>query len=175
MNYVLAYPEFAPHSAQKIDDFRAIHEPERARLVPPHVTLVFGLDQVKTSHILKLCEAITGNRFEFPVTFSNAKTLYDPYENAHKLCLSCDTGKEILATLHNQLYEGLEHPGTPTPSNFHPHMTVATHAEQSEVRRADIRDIGDLPITALVTTLEVVKVIDGRIRTQHSVRFLKRE
>ena len=42
MIYVLAYPVFEPNSAERICAFRAEHEPERANLVPPHITLVFG-------------------------------------------------------------------------------------------------------------------------------------
>ena len=46
MIYALAYPVFDPSTARAIDAFRTAHEPERARLVAPHVTLVFGLTSI---------------------------------------------------------------------------------------------------------------------------------
>ncbi len=110
MIYVLAYPEVERHSARRIDRFRANYEPERAQLVPPHITLMFGVKHTDPKYILGLCESLSGNTPEFTVQFVSSEVVYDQHEKAHKILLTCGKGKDLLTELHNQLYKGLTAP-----------------------------------------------------------------
>ena len=59
MIYVLAYPVFEPMSAERINAFRAKHEPDRAKLVPPHVTLVFGVADEHLKTVSTLVDSVS--------------------------------------------------------------------------------------------------------------------
>ena len=87
MIYVLAYPRFEERLAAMIARFRAAHEPERAELVPPHVTLVFGSDPANRESISAACHAVADRTPELDVEFGGFEVSYDPFERRHKLML----------------------------------------------------------------------------------------
>ena len=79
--------------------------------------------------------------------------------------LLCGEGGERITSLHDQLYEGphrsdlsLEHP-------FKPHMTIASYTDRAALERVDARTLGDFPIRARVSALELVQVNNGRLTT----------
>ncbi|MBQ4825745.1 2'-5' RNA ligase family protein [Leisingera sp. HS039] len=173
MIYVLAYPEFEPHSARQIDRFRSSHEPERAKLVPPHITLVFGLRQADPKGVLTLCESVSGKIPELAVEFSNSKVVYNPFEKTHKLLLLCGKGKDPLIELHNQLYEGLHRAELKSEFPYQPHMTVATHADPRVIEQLDVADIGTLPLTGTIRALELVELVTGKLNCLKTVSLRK--
>jgi 2'-5' RNA ligase len=165
MIYVLAYPEFEPQTALKIDCFRSSHEPDRAKLVPPHITLVFGLRDANKQEFLSFCEAAVERVPELAVSFSHSEVAYDPFEKTYKLFLICNDGKDVLIRLHRQLYDGPHSAEIDTTTPYKPHMTVASNADPSRIAQLDTSDIGAFPILGLIRSLKVVKVAEGRLNT----------
>jgi 2'-5' RNA ligase len=161
--YVLTYPEFEPRVAQRIDRFRAINEPERAKLVPPHITLVFGLHPANKENVETLSGAVASNTPELTVEFDRSEISYDPFEKKHKLFLICGKGDRAMIALHNQLYDGPHRSELNSEFPFEPHMTVATSAERADIEDLDLADIGQLPIIGTVRALEVVQLVDGTL------------
>ncbi|MEP1208972.1 MAG: 2'-5' RNA ligase family protein [Rhizobiaceae bacterium] len=106
MIYVLVYPEFESRLARRIGRFRSAHEPERAKLVPPHITLVFGLKHAVPKSMLALCESVSSNATELTIEFSHCEIAYDPFEKVQKLSLVCGNGKDALTEWHDLLYAG---------------------------------------------------------------------
>ena len=170
MIYVLMYPEFEPALADRLYHFRHTHEPDRAKLVPPHITLVFGVDPAHRSGLLEACDAAAHSRAPFEVTFSHSVSAYDPFEAAHKLFLICDRGSDAIITLHRQLYAGL--PDTAKSDvPFTPHMTVATNPDPKYISHLDAGDIGPFPITSRVQSLTVVQFDGARLTVVKQLPF----
>lgn len=157
MIYVLAYPVFAPATAVRIDTFRAAHEPARAKLVAPHITLVFGLRRVQAAAFIEFCQTQIGSQPSLPITFDGSEIVHDPFEATHKIVLTCATGRAALHALHQSLYDG-PHAAELDPSiPYRPHMTVATNRDRAALDRLDIRALGPFPISGTIQALDVVE------------------
>jgi 2'-5' RNA ligase len=170
--YVLTHPCFDPAVANRIARFRSAHEPARAQLVPPHITLVFGLASSHAPELTRRCRELAALTRVFTVTFASVERVHDPFEDRHKLFLICDTGADMLTGLHKRLYEGplrwnLD-PGHP----FRPHMTVASHPDRAEIDRLDPASLGPLPITGQIHALDLVEVTDGTLRPVKTLPLL---
>jgi 2'-5' RNA ligase len=166
--YVLAYPEFEPSVAENIARFRHAHEPERAELVEPHVTLVFGLVGVRPVEFAASCEEVAVGVFEIEVDFAATEIVHDPFEKTYKLFLMNSTGRDELTALHERLYDGPHrfelHPAIP----FRPHMTVATHSDRAIIERLDAAAIGVFPNAGKIRSLVIVELVEKtlvRLRT----------
>ena len=163
MNYVLTYPIFDPTTAERIARFRSAHEPERARLVPPHITLVFGLDSQHAPTLAKRCSRLAEQNSAFSVTLTRSEIIFDPFEKAHKLFLICSGGADRLTGLHDCLYKGALQTFLDPDHPFRPHMTVATQQTRQGVENIDHQDLGPLPITARIAALNLVKRVDNTL------------
>ncbi len=169
MIYVLAYPDIAPAPAQRIDQFRRAHEPDRAKLVPPHITLVFGVQGQHQAVVLRRCHEVARSSAPFAIEFSRCDVVYDPFEKTYKLFLMCALGKDALTDLHNRLYDGPHRAELNTDIPYQPHMTVATNPDRAAIERLDLGDLGPLPIAGTIRALEVVALRDGKLRALDTV------
>jgi len=158
--------------ADRIKAFREMHEPERARLVQPHITLVFGVAEEHIKTVSELVETIARQTKAFRVSFDNYVRAYDPFERKHKLFLLCGDGHAQITDLHNRLYDGAHRLALSTEHPFEPHMTVATYNAQIQLELVDISKIGRLPIGATLSALELVRLKDGCLTTLKSVPFI---
>lgn len=175
MIYVLTYPEFETGVADRIAKFRSEHEPERAELVLPHVTLVFGLRNVQRSKFLSLCESVAAQVPEFVAEFSTYEVTHDPFEKAYKLLLLASMGGQTLSKLHEQLYDGPHrhelHPDHP----FRPHMTIATNGEQPVVEKLDPSEIGAFPLVGIIRSLEIVELAGKHLHRLQTIPLRKQK
>ncbi len=169
--YVLAYPVFEPNSAQRIRAFRTKHEPERAKLVPPHITLVFGAANEHLQAIAGLVDKVSGQTKAFAVTFDGYAIEFDPFEKKHKVFLFCGGGNGRITFLHNRLYEGAHSSELSSAHPFKPHITIATYDERPDVEQVDISAVGELPIRGELSALELVRFEDGRLTKLKTVPF----
>ncbi|MEO0677434.1 MAG: 2'-5' RNA ligase family protein [Pseudomonadota bacterium] len=163
MIYGLAYPAFDAESAARIHAFRARHEPKRARLVPPHVTLVFSVANAHPPAILALVEKVAGTSGAFPMIFDRCVIEYDPFEATRKHALLCGEGGAHIRALHERLYAGPHRSELSADHPFKPHMTIASHTDRADAERVDLRALGALPIRADITALHVVGLEAGRL------------
>ncbi len=165
MLYVLAFPEFAPHTLQAIDGFRRLHEPERASRVRPHVTLVFGLHTAQSSEVIAKCRAAAGTTGNLTVTFAQTEVVFDPFEHTSKLFLICERGKDVLTALHHLLYDAPYRTELRKDIPYKPHMTIATHPERARIEQLDASVLGPFPIRGMIHALDIVETEAGRLRT----------
>jgi len=170
--YVLAYPIFEPSSAERISTFRAKHEPERAKLVPPHITLVFGVEDAHLQRVSHLLDKVSARTEAFQVVFEASVVEFDPFEKKQKLFLLCADRSGQIAALHEQLYEGDHRSELNSRHPFKPHMTIATYNERKDVEQLDVSAIGDFPIKAKLSALKMVQLSDGRLTTLKTVPLL---
>lgn len=169
--YVLSYPKFDPSCAGRVDAFRATHEPHRAELVPPHITLVFGVSDRHQRTLDTLIEKTARETREFTVVFNDDTREYDPFDRRYKIFLLCENGKDQVTTLHDRLYAGIDRAEINLQHPFRPHMTVATCDTRAEIDKIDVSRIGDLPITGKLHALELVRLNDGKLTTLKTAPF----
>ena len=163
--YVLAYPELERRSAERVSTFRATHEPERARLVPPHVTLVFGVANEYLGEVTGLVDTVSHQIEAFPILFDDCVIEFDPFEKTYKLFLLCGEGSEQISALHNQLYQGRHRSELSSAHPFKPHMTIATYKELADLEKVDFSAIGELPIRGNLSAMALVQLEDGCLTT----------
>ena len=173
MIYVLAYPQFEPSVAERIRRFRTENEPARAKLVRPHVTLVFGLMNTRPHELLEHCEAVASRSSQFEVSFVSEEITHDPFEKTHKLLLVSSTGSSQLAALHEQLYEGAQRAEQKEDIPYRPHMTIATNPDRTLVERLETSSLGGFPLLATIRALEVVKLENGSLHHLRTIPFGK--
>lgn len=150
--------------AESLDLFRAAHESQRANLVRPHVTLVFGLKTVQPMEFLAFCTTMTGHVSELAVEFDTTEIVYDHFENSHKLLVKCSIGEPELMALHAKLYDGPHRVERHSELSYRPHMTVATNEDRSVLERLDAGEIGTFPIFGMIKSLAVVEIAAGTLR-----------
>ncbi|WP_093412634.1 2'-5' RNA ligase family protein [Salipiger profundus] len=173
MIYVLAYPQLKPSFAKRIRQFRTENEPARAKLVPPHVTLVFGPMNTRPHELLEHCEAVASRSSQFEVSFVSREITHDPFEKTHKLLLFSSTGSSQLAALHDQLYEGVQRAERKDDIPYRPHMTVATNPDRTIIERLETSSLGGFPLLGTIRALEVVKLENGRLHHLRTTPFGK--
>lgn len=161
MIYVLAFPDFPPPLSRALGAFRARHEPARAKLVAPHLTLMFGVQSASEAEITRLAQEEAARSAPFPVTFGSHELVHDPVENAHKLFLICDTGAPRLTALHRGLYAGPHRRELRPDLPYRPHMTIGTNADRSRLASADPGALGRFPLAGQVSALSVVRLEAG--------------
>jgi len=163
MLYVIAIPKFSPEAQDAIGRFRERHEPERARLVAPHITLVFGLRGYDPDAFVSFCRQTARPWKRFAVTFDDHETAFDPVEGTFKLTLACARGRDEIVALHQALYSG-EHGGQRRSDlPFRPHMTVATNVRAEALSEIDMSELGPLPICGVVDAINVAELSAGRL------------
>lgn len=172
--YVLAYPSFEPSSTKWIADFRAIHEPQRAKLVPPHVTLVFGVTETHLQAVGDLVEVASNQTRAFRVSFDRSTIEFDPFEKKYKIFLLCGDGSGKVTSLHNRLYEGAHRSQLGTARPFKPHMTLATYDTRVDLEQVEPSIAARLPINAELRSLEMVRFADGKLTPLKTVSFLSK-
>jgi 2'-5' RNA ligase len=161
MLYVLSYPVLSGADHEQIEAYRQIYEPERARLVRAHVTLVFGVRTIGTNDLVSLVAALAMKRPAFKVTFERAEQTESP-EGIHNVFLLAGEGAVALQSMHQELYAGSLGsellPGMP----FRAHMTMATASSAALIQpaMADVPKLG-LPIRGLINALNVVLLQQG--------------
>ena len=173
MIYVLAFPVFDQPIAERIRAFRELHEPQRAKLVPPHITLVFGVANTHLETVSGLVETVSRRTTPIPVAFDSYVTEFDPFEKKYKIFLLCNEGSMAIKALHERLYEGAHRSELSASHPFRPHMTIGTFDTQSDVDQVDVAAAGKLPITGQVSALKLVQLEDGRLSTLRTVPFPK--
>lgn len=171
MIYVVVYPEFGPETRARIDRFRQRYEPRRARLIPPHLTLVFGLPAANPSAFIEFCRETVLTRHAIQIALDDANIVHDPTEATYKLCLSCREGRSELIDLHTTLNP--VRPGDERRPNivFDPHMTIATDPDRESVAGLQSTALALLPIRGRVSTVNVVDVTDRALTQLAELRL----
>ena len=173
MIYVLAYPTFDQRSTELIDAFREKHEPQRAKLVPPHITLVFGVTNEHLQSVSGLVDVVSQQSSAVTVTFDSHVTEFDPFEKKYKIFLLCGEGRAAIKSLHNQLYEGAQRSEYSLSHPFKPHMTIGSYTEQADVDQVDVSAVGEFPIRGQVSSLELVQLESGQLKTLKTAPLIK--
>ena len=159
MHFVLCYPKLSPADAEAIEAFRRQHEPARAKMVRPHVTLVFGVTSVSVGALAKLAATIATKTAPFDFAINGMEV--EAHEKGdHNLFLKVGDGADKFMALYRALYAG------PLAAErgdieFSPHVTIATNADLSAVVMAAKEAKHLTAIGGRIDTLDVVTLNGG--------------
>ncbi len=170
---MLMYPEFAPEVRAWIDKYRTIYEPSRAKMVAPHVTLVFGIKQITEPALVELCEDVTRRRKAFDVVFSGTRFEQDALDGTFKGYLDIEAGADEVRDLHHALYQGPHANEYHRDIEFVPHMTIATIGNESECKRAMMQANNiAMPIFGRMNKISVVRLSDDKVSEIAEIKLI---
>lgn len=76
-----------------------------------------------------------------------------------------------VSRFYKRLYDGKHRLELSAEHPFEPHMTIASYDVRADVEKIDVSAIGDFPIKATVSALELVQLDQGRLTTLKTVRL----
>lgn len=166
MLYVLCLPRFAAADADRIDAFRRRHEPARATLVPPHLTLVFGTAMACRPVLETALAALAATEPTFDLTLGDPHTHLDDGRREYAFYLRALDGTVPLTRLHAALHDGSGLPTRRPDTPFDPHLTLTGAPEAGPVTAAAAAFAADawpLPVRGHVDAAEIVQLLEGRL------------
>ncbi|MGR3492789.1 MAG: 2'-5' RNA ligase family protein, partial [Shimia sp.] len=141
-------------------------------LVPPHLTLVFGVNAAHLPAVEALAVRAARDVPAFCVAFTGHVVEADPFEGAYKLFLTCGAGADRVMRLHHQLYDGPHRHALSADYPYRPHMTIATNRSRAAIESAAAELPVSLPATARIGALSVVRLQDGQLSTCATLSLL---
>ena len=165
-------PRFPADAASWLQQLRERYDPKHARLVPPHVTLVFPTDLLAevpfVAHVVSHLRGANGGT----VGFSSAREFEDASAGAHLVYLLPSFGAELLLQLHDKLNSGPLRPRPRSESQYLPHITLGrfSSADTAAAVAAEINETSN-PITGGVDAVDIVHVSEDLVRHVHTERL----
>lgn len=155
--YVVALPELSDEDREYVGELRARHDAAQHRLVPPHVTLVFGTEEITASAVFAHVVDAAAAFGPFECVFREALVVRDPLKATYDVFLVPEEGRDELDRLHDALYVGVLESELRPEIAYVPHMTVARFESLAEAQAlaATIAAHG-LPIRASIGRLDVL-------------------
>jgi hypothetical protein len=157
--FVIAPLILQPADAERVELLRASYDPN-AKVVPPHVTMVFGVDDGLESAVVRWARIQAGAFASAALRFTLATVARDYENSAWYLFLMPKQVPAVLAELHRRLNSGPLQGAPDVP--FDAHLTLGRFQERV-LADAVARDcnVGDVGIEARIAALEVV-LFDGK-------------
>lgn len=128
---IMIFPQF--ENIEIIDAIREKYDP-LAKLVRPHITLVFPFDsEITNEELEKVLESCLDDIKSFPIAlcgFSKEEDQFGRY-----LFLDMIKGKDVIELIHNKLY-AQKFKAFDLGVQYVPHITVGKFEEEEELNRA---------------------------------------
>ncbi len=161
---IVAFPKLDPVQFKWIQIVRAQCDEELFKIIEPHFTIVFPVDDLSESEFIQIAENSTGNiqRIEFEL---NKVVLHaDPLTGRFMQFFVPDKGYDEIMAMHDRIYAGAFKKYLRTNLPYIPHITIGNHANAEECRESvDHINSLDMKIAGSIETLTVVKFIDKTI------------
>ena len=165
---VIAFPLLEPDDKQWIESIRAKHDPE-AKRIAAHFALVLPAVlplRVTEAHVGRVAHATEPIRF----VLRRATVAPDTIGSGGHVFLIPEDGRDLIAGLHERLYEGALQPHARRNASFTPHVTVAagTAIDPLHALAGELNAKG-LSIRGSISEIVLVEVTSSDI--QHVERF----
>lgn len=160
----MAYPDLEDGDRDWIEAVRAKSDPQATRL-GVHFTLVFPAEASAPAVVAEVSEIAKSTR---PMRFSirEARVVPDVLGDGAHVFLVPDEGRDEIAKLHDQLYEGVMRPHLRADIPFIPHMTVAAGPDLAWCESV-ARGLGldRRTVRGVLRSLDIVNVDEPRVRS----------
>ncbi len=154
--YVITYPELSSGSFEWIQKYRESHD-SQYKLVDPHFTLVFGIEDIDEHALVKEIEKYASDTDTF--TFKiNSATINVDKDRATEFLVP-DEGNSALIKLHDKLYSGILADHLRLDMNYVPHITIGDRSD-IPTSKAHITKLNSSPINieGEITSIDIIKV-----------------
>jgi len=159
---ILSYPSLNEADCQWIESVRIKHDPQAAR-IGVHFTLVFPADAAPAEVAVEVA-AVARSARPIPFTIRRARAVSDVVGGGARVFLVPHEGCGEIATLHDQLYQGVLHPHLRADIPFTPHMTVAAGLDLA-VCEGLVQELSldHRTVQGILRTIEVVNLENRRV------------
>jgi 2'-5' RNA ligase len=161
---IVAYPRLDEDNRQRIESFRARHDPQVSRIAL-HFTLVFHVDAVPEA-LKPEIDAVA--RSSEPIGFAIRRTdvVPDPIGDFSNIVLVPGEGGRQIEALHDSLYAGGLRPHLRSDIPFIPHITVgATRDMRLAERWVKAFDVHSRVVVGTVVGIDLVDVSQHRVQS----------
>lgn len=162
--YTLAYPALTVVDRQFLNAFRGMHDQDRAQLVAPHFTLLFGSSALTERDYLQHVQAIAETSTPLRFCCRYAMLGADDQDDTAYVFLVPDEGWSGLSLLHDRLYTGAMTPLLRLDLPFVPHITIGSLKDRSAAKQlCDDLNARGICIEGEVNRLSVVASDGGAL------------
>lgn len=169
---VIAYPELASQDVEKIRSCRKVHDQPFYKIVAPHFTLVFPMENFTPEDFNKEVEMrISGSK---PISFAIrcATVNKNAFNELYHTFLVPDEGYSDVVKLHDKLYGGKFSNHLRLDLGFVPHIGISNSPDKSVCKAiADEWNLADFEIKGRITELDMVRFDGNKVTTIQKVKF----
>ena len=159
---IVSYPHLEDADRDWIESVRAKHDPQAPR-IGVHFTLVFPAE-VLPIVVAAEVSAVARSAKPIPFTIRCAKAVRDVVGGGGHVFLVPDEGRDEIAQLHDQLYEGALRPHLRADIPFTPHLTVAAGSDPAWCEGlAEELGLDHRTVCGILRSIELVDVDNPRV------------
>ncbi len=164
-NLVLAFPELSVHDFNIIQEFRKINDESRWKIVKPHFTLVFPLNNISQEEFISEITSKSSNFTQFNFQIRFAAINKDAFNDYFYIFLVPDEGHSQLVKIHDTLYSGLLRNHLHLDIDYIPHITIGGSPDRFRIKNlADLWNCKEIIIDGRVNNLTIVKFENNLIQ-----------
>jgi len=166
---VVAYPELASHDVEKIQRCRRDHDQPFHKIVEPHFTFVFPIEEFSVEDFIAEAEKCTAGSKSISFVIRCATVNKNAFNELYHTFLVPDEGYSDIIKLHDKLYSGKFLRHLRLDLDFIPHIGISNSPDKRVCKTiADEWNHTDFEINGRITALDVI-AFDG-----HAVTPLKK-
>ena len=159
---VVAYPEIPDADFKLIQDFRRQHDALNYKLVLPHFTLVFAVEEIAETIFLDEVKKQLAGFSGFQFTAGHASLHKDDFKNYFHAFLVPGDGYRVLVQLHDKLYSEQLSIHLRKDIPYIPHIGIGNSTEQAACEKmVEEWNARELRIRGTVKTIDVIR-FDGQ-------------
>jgi hypothetical protein len=154
---VLAFPEISPHDFDLIQEFRKFHDEYYWKLVDPHFTLVFSVNNFPESELINEFTEKSKIFSQFNFVLRCATINKDAFKDDFYDFLVPDEGYSRFIKLHDALHSGLLFKNLRLDIDYIPHITIGMSQDKIRIKKqVDQWNSNDFSIAGKITELTIV-------------------
>lgn len=165
----ICVPRFPASAVSWLQELRAKYDRKNARLVAPHVTLVFPTSSLPEERFVAHVVSCSRGANVGTVGFSAVRVFADGSADTHLVYLLPSFGAELFLQLHEKLYSGPLGPLSRPGSEYVPHITLGRFSSTDAAAAvAGQINAAPNPIAGEVEAIDIVHVGEDLVRHVHT-------
>ncbi len=173
MSYlVLAYPNLDQRDYSWIQQIRKQYDVRYFDLVKPHFTIVFKVDDIEESALIKHVEDTVKNTRQISFSLRYTVAVKDSFSDYTDVFLIPDRGNSDIIRLHDKLYTGILEDKLIFDIPFIPHLGIGSSLNQTDSKKISEQINGErFSVNGRITTLDVTKFEETKIESIKKIRL----
>ena len=170
---VLSYPEISQEDFNWIQKIRAEHDILHYKIVDPHFTIVFAVDDINRNEFIDHVKEQTQGFKKITFILRNAVVNKDSFSEYTYVFLVPDEGRSGIIKLHDKLYQGRLATKLRLDIPFIPHISIGNSLDPQECEKlVDQLNQQPFAIRGFIETLDVVKYGDNKLETIEQIKLV---